>query len=111
MHSGFKFTSTRAISPKVVVKQTIKRLLGIRRQSYGYVLPNDVDAKYLRQNIEVYYEFPPVFKTEQTRWNDDWDDVHYPTPEPLLSSVEKKYRQIFLDEAIYYTWMCYVKFR
>ena len=62
MHSGFKFTSTRAISPKVVVKQTIKRLLGIGRQSYRDVSPNDVDAKYLRQNIEVYYEFPQYSK-------------------------------------------------
>lgn len=107
MHSGFKFTSTLVQS----IKQRIKQLLGIPCQSYRNISPNDIDAKYLRQNIEVYYEFPPVFKTEQTRWNDDWDDVNYPTPEPLLSSVEKKYQHIFLDEAIHYTWMCYVRLK
>jgi hypothetical protein len=111
MHSGFKFTLTRTKSPKVIVKETIKRLLGIGSQNCGYICPNDVDSKYLRQNIEVYYEFPPVFKTEETRWNDNWDDLNYPTPEPLLRLVEKKYQQIFLDEAIYYTWMCYVKLK
>lgn len=107
MHSGFKFSST----PVQSVKRKIKQLLGMQCQSYEDIPPNDVDAKYLRQNIEVYYESPPVFKAEKTRWNDDWDNVNYPTPEALLSSVEKEYQQIFLDEAIHYTWMCYVRLK
>ena len=70
---------------------------------------NEVDAKYLKQSLEVYYEFPPIFKAERTRWGDLWDDENYPTPEPLLNSVEREYQQLYVDEAVYYTWMCYVK--
>lgn len=107
MHSGFNFTPPSAKT----FKQRIKDLLKGHGQNYEHVSPNDIDAKYLTQNIEVYYEFPPVFKTEQTRWKDDWSEEKYPTPEPLLDSVEKEYQQIFLDEAIHYTWMCYVKLK
>jgi len=59
----------------------------------------------------VYYEFPPIFKAERTRWGDRWDDEHYPTPEPLLSSVEKRYQQKYKDEAVDYTWMCYAQLK
>ncbi len=105
MHSGFRSTRQQRII------QTMKRLFGMPSNYYGNILPNDVDAKYLRQNLEVYFEFPPVFRTERTRWNDVWEDEKYPTPRPLLSSVEKEYQRLFLDEAIYYTWMCYVRLK
>ena len=75
------------------------------------VLPNSHDAKMIKKNIEIYYEFPPVIKTEKTRWGDDWDDVNYPTPEPLFEKPELPKMQIFLDEAVYYTWICYVKLK
>jgi hypothetical protein len=75
------------------------------------VLPNDHDAKMIQKNIEIYYEFPPVLKTEKTRWGDDWDDINYPSPEPLFKEPKLPEMQIFLDEAIYYTWICYVKLK
>ena len=75
------------------------------------VSPNSHDAKMIEKNIEIYYEFPPVIKTEKTRWGDDWDEVNYPTSEPLLKGLKSPSMQIFIDEAIYYTWICYVKLK
>jgi hypothetical protein len=74
------------------------------------VPPNQVDDEILRQNLEVYYEFPPVFLPKQTRWNDTWDEK-YPTPAPLLTSVTQSYQQVYLDEAKEYTWICYAKLK
>jgi hypothetical protein len=73
--------------------------------------PNDADAQFLIKNTEIYNELPPVFKLAQTRWNDPWDDVNYPTPQPLLDNITQPWQQIFLQEAIYYTWMCYLKLK
>lgn len=72
------------------------------------VYPNKVDELYLRCNLEVYYEFPPVFRPEYTRWGDRWDDDKYPTPEPLLSSL-LSYKHLYPDEAVQYTWLCYAR--
>jgi hypothetical protein len=73
--------------------------------------PKSADAEYLRDNLETYYELPPIFKPERTRWGDAWGEEHYPTPEPLLSSVDQAYQQQYLDEAIHYTWMCYARLK
>jgi hypothetical protein len=59
--------------------------------------------------LEVYRELPPVFAAEQTRWGNDWGD--YPTPAPLLDTVEEEWQRIFWDEVEHYTWMCYAKVR
>lgn len=67
----------------------------------------DEDANYLRDILKVYYEFPPVFKMEKTRWGHKWDI--YPTPKPLYESVEHHYLQVYFDEARWYTWMCYME--
>lgn len=73
--------------------------------------PNDVDESYLRERLETYYEFPPIFRPQITRWGDEWNDEEYPTPEPLLIGVHRDFHQIFFDESLDYTWMCYVKFK
>jgi hypothetical protein len=110
MHSGFKCIPRRG-SFSSRFKQKLRALAGAPDSRYRDVAPNEVDAKCLRQNLEVYYEFPPVFKTERTRWGDRWDDEKYPTPEPLLKSVERECQQPFMDEAVHYTWICYAKLR
>ena len=74
------------------------------------VLLNSVDASYLRENLEIYYQFPPVFKLAEIRWNDPWNEDCHPTPEPL-TSVEAPYQQVFLDEAADYAWICYAKLK
>ncbi len=72
------------------------------------ILPNAEDAAYLKEICKIYYEFPPIFKADMTRWNDAWVDYDYPTPLPLLETVTESYQQIFKDEAKFYTWFCYV---
>jgi len=97
---------------KSIIIRKIINLLGIMSgQKMNINWSAFYKNRYLMQNIETYYEFPPVIKTEMTRWNDQWINENYPTPPPLLDSVEKNYQQIYLDEAIYYTWMCYVKLK
>jgi len=73
------------------------------------IAPNKIDSQLLREQLDVYYEFPPVFKTAKTRWGDDWSESSYPTPEPLLDRVTKSTHKVFFDEAEFYTWICYAK--
>jgi len=69
-------------------------------------------AKILKEHIEIYYEFPPVFKQNKTRWGDDWDDTNYPTAKPIFDEIKgnEKYK-LFYDDALGYTWIAYVKLR
>jgi|AntAceMinimDraft_13_1070369.scaffolds.fasta_scaffold26449_1 hypothetical protein len=65
--------------------------------------------KNLNKIIETYFEFPPVFKTQYTRWGDLWDEKNYPTKEPLLTDEHiEKYKNIY-QESNAYNWMCYIK--
>lgn len=111
MHAGFKFTPSDPPSLKAKLRRKTRALLGITVSEPVEIRPNGVDAKYLWQNLEVYYEFPPIFKAEYTRWGDRWEDENYPTPAALLSSVEHAYQQTYKDEAVDYTWICYAKLK
>ncbi|TNE65984.1 MAG: hypothetical protein EP344_02795 [Bacteroidetes bacterium] len=75
------------------------------------VAPNTEDAAFLRDTLEVYYEFPPVFKPARTRWGDDWTEANYPTPKPLYEQAEHDHLQLFLKEAMDYTWICYARLK
>lgn len=86
-------------------KNKIRRALGILGDRE--VSPNTEDAAYVRSVALVYQELPPIFKVAMTRWGDPWDQ-RFPTPAPLLSTLEKPYEQRFLDEAEWYTWICYL---
>jgi hypothetical protein len=70
---------------------------------------NDGQAAYLRENLMVYHELPPVIKPMMTRGGTPWDHSRCPTPEPLLTAVEESWQQVFEDEASHYTWICYVE--
>lgn len=71
---------------------------------------NNAESKFLKKHIEIYYEFPPIFKKNKTRWGDNWDDINYPTQKPIFSDLKnnEKYK-IFYDDADGYTWLAYVK--
>jgi hypothetical protein len=71
----------------------------------------NIDAQFLKRELKVYYEMPPIFKSKMTRWGDDWVDKRYPTPEALFAQVESEYLQLFYNEAMNYTWMCYVELK
>lgn len=74
------------------------------------IQPNNFDSRILQKNLDIYYEFPPVIKTEQTRWGDEWNGT-YPTPKPLLKQSLKASQDIFLDQATSYNWICYAKLK
>lgn len=108
-HAGFH--PNRRISQSWMSRLAwrVESALKMTRTESGAISPNEVDAKYLRENLDIYYEFPPIFRTSQTRWGDRWDDQKYPTAQPLMDVVASQHLQRFMDEATNYTWMCYVK--
>tara|TARA_X000000368_G_C23007382_1_gene701855 strand:- start:16 stop:729 length:714 start_codon:yes stop_codon:yes gene_type:complete len=81
--------------------------------SLKQLLEEDNDtSNFLKEHIEIYCEFPPVFKRKKTRWGDNWDDENYPTENPLFNQLEnnEKYK-LFYDDAAGYTWIAYVKLK
>lgn len=72
---------------------------------------NDEDFKWFNENVSIYQEMPPIFKSEKTRWCDSWNEENYPTPKPLLTEIYKdKYPQ-FYSEIKDYTWICYLELK
>ena len=69
-------------------------------------------CNFLRKHIEIYYEFPPVFKRKKTRWGDIWNEKNYPTSEPIFSDLKgnEKYKD-FYEDSPNYTWIAYVKLK
>jgi hypothetical protein len=81
--------------------------------SLKQILDKDTEmSKFLKKHIEVYCEFPPVFKRDKTRWGDNWDDKNYPTEHPIFNQLKnnEKYK-LFYDDALGYTWIAYVKLK
>lgn len=77
-----------------------------------FIPPHEEDAHFLKQSLNIYFEFPPVVKTAQTRWNTPWTDKNYPTPTPLYTEATlPSEASAFLKEAQRYTWICYMQFR
>ena len=81
------------------------------------VAKNKNHANLLRKKLDVYYEFPPVFKSSETRWGTSWDDASHPTPEPIITDTKNddkvdvdEYTQ-FKQDASAYTWICYAKLK
>ena len=119
-NSGFRPTNSKKASVfnKVPAKifNKLAKLSGIRpdfltpQYESTSIQPNDFDSRMLHKNLDIYYEFPPVIKTEQTRWGDEWNET-YPTPKPLLERPIKPSQNVFLDEAMSYTWICYAKLK
>ncbi len=99
------------------IRRQLGRLLGISpltltpQYSRQRIRPNTYDAVAIRANLEVYYEFPPVYKRDTTRWGDKWDEENYATPDPLFGQDRRDRHPVLWDEAIYYTWICYVRLK
>ena len=77
------------------------------------IAENQQDKYFLKKNVIEYIEFPPIFKTEKTRWGDEWTNINYPTSEPLLGNISEE--EIVLSKDFYkkecksYNWICYLK--
>jgi len=74
---------------------------------------NTILGEWIRQNTEIYYEFPPVFTAVDSSRGAEWANISRQeyldiTPRPLLSQYEEKYK-VFYDESSGYTWLCYIK--
>ena len=94
------------------LREKVASWLGVRPPAPAPgVRPNRQDAAMLRRNLEVYYEFPPVFKRARTRWGDPWTDGHYPTPPPLLEEGDAASHAAFYEEADHYTWIGYARLK
>lgn len=107
MESGF--IPERTI--KTRLKNFVRSPLNFGRSVQQDVPPNSLDAAYLHQNLETYYEFPPVFKPPTTRWGAEWRTDSLPTPPPLLDRVTEPWQQVFENEAQDYTWICYARLK
>ena len=75
------------------------------------IKPNQKDAAKIRELLDIYYEFPPVFRKKSTRWGDEWSDHLYPTPKALMELPKKDTHNIYWNEATNYTWMCYARLK
>ena len=87
--------------PRKSAAARLAALLGTAREP--------ADRPPLNECLDVYYEFPPVLKSELTRWGDPWNADRYPTPPPLLERVQAGYQQCFMNEVTSYTWLCYAR--
>ena len=76
----------------------------VHKYSYSYYETFD---KY----VEKYEELPPIFKLEKTRWGDEWNQIKYPTKEPLLDISYREEFPLFYKEAGYYTWICHMQLK
>ena len=75
------------------------------------IKPNQKDAAKIREVLDIYYEFPPVFRKKLTRWGDEWSDHLYPTPKALMELPKKDTHSIYWNDATNYTWMCYARLK
>ena len=72
---------------------------------------NPEDYNYMMNVLSVYQEMPPIFKSELTRWGDEWDSDDYKTPSPLLNLERCNQFQSFFYEKLDYTWICYMELK
>jgi len=61
--------------------------------------------------VKTYEELPPIFKLDKTRWKDKWDPHTYPTIKALLPLEKQNEFPIFFEEALSYTWLCYMELK
>lgn len=86
------------------IKTKLKKLIG--SEISKDVKANSTHSLELLKNLKLYYEFPPIFKENFTRWGDAWDPIDYPTKAPLF---DNNAIHPFKKEALDYTWICLVE--
>lgn len=70
---------------------------------------NIEDKNNFKDNVDYYFEFPPLWLEEKTRWGDNWNDL-FKTPSPIFSKLPEELLQ-FQNEMNTYTWMCYINLK
>ena len=84
------------------VRRYIERYLSEPFQRIG---ASTHDRAAAMKHIETYYEFPPVFRHERTRWGDAWDSLGT-KPALLEAALAGRYPAFHADTG--YTWFAYV---
>lgn len=95
-------------SLKKVLSQKDYIISGKERKQYPF---NRAHYDYLKKNLAVYTEFPPLFKNAVTRWGDNWNEENYATPDAIFENADEEKYPILKAEAGAYTWICYVKLK
>ena len=78
-------------------------------------LLNTKDAQWLQNNIEIYYEFPPMYSSVDSDRGYKWAQISRQqyldiTPAPLLNTHHPRF-DIYHKEASDYTWIAYLKLK
>tara|TARA_B100000945_G_C20408630_1_gene611411 strand:- start:1047 stop:1979 length:933 start_codon:yes stop_codon:yes gene_type:complete len=95
------------------IKKNYKYFIPMQKISDWYLdekKPNTNDFKLLNKNIDIYFEFPPLFKLKKTAWGEKWSSA-IPTKKPLLKDKEKNNLKINENELNSYNWICYIRFK
>ena len=80
------------------------------------VINNKVGSyEWLIENIETYYEFPPIYSGVDSARGFGWAKITREkyiniTPEPLLVTHKNKF-DVFYKDRSGYTWICYIKLK
>ena len=93
-------------SPKKILSQ--KEYVIDRGGDKSWFQPSLSDFETLQSSIEIYQEMPPIFSDAKTRWGCDWLSK-YETPNSLLSSDLANEYELFYEERLDYTWICYIE--
>ncbi len=93
------------IIQKILIRLKLLPSKPIADYAKKHIKPNSFDSEILKKHLNIYYEFPPLFKTETIFWGDIWDNK-YPTPEALFKYLTPSLKN-FTAELPYYTWLCY----
>ena len=89
-----------------ILKIKLQQLIGCENSSI--IEANSVHSFELIKNLNLYYEFPPLFKEDLTRWGDQWNPDNYPTKPPIFDNdVKHNLRK----EALDYTWICLIELK
>jgi hypothetical protein len=105
-----KIFSNAGFSPEIrkdyrgKVKVFLSRFLSINTPKN--ILQNSTHSAELKNSLRLYYEFPPLFKEDFTRWGDEWSEPNYPTKPAIFDS---SFHHNLREEALHYNWMSYIE--
>ena len=100
-----------------IIQKIASKLTNLPSQTEQYtdisIKENMHDNFFLEKNISEFIEFPPLYKSQFTRWGDSWNDEDYPTSEPVLGEISEEEinssDDFYKSECKFYTWICYLK--
>ncbi len=79
------------------------------------VKPNKHDKYFLERNLDIYFEFPPIYKSPTTRWGDPWNHENYPTSKPLIKEISDEdvinSDDFYRNECRSYNWICFARMK